>query len=154
MPVPESQARQLRLDAGEAEETLGYKLRLAQILAFRGFEQRLTDYGRAPRYLGLLAVIRAHPGQPQSRIAEAVALPRSSFVTILDQLCAEGLIERRLMEHDRRSNGLWLTQQGEDVVGRLLLEAQRYEAEMTRGMTPDEIASGLRVLQKLIDNLS
>ncbi|MCA0942678.1 MarR family winged helix-turn-helix transcriptional regulator [Salipiger pacificus] len=144
----------MRLDAGEAEQTLGYKLRLAQILAFRGFEQRLTDYGRAPRYLGLLSVIRAHPGQPQSRIAEAVALPRSSFVTILDQLSAEGLIERRPSKYDRRANGLWLTPQGEDVVSRLMQEAQRYEAEMTRDMSPEEIASGLRVLQKLIDNLS
>lgn len=145
---------QLRLDAGEAEETLGYKLRLAQILAFRGFEQRLTDCGRAPRYLGLLSVIRAHPGQPQSRIAEAVALSRSSFVTILDQLSAEGLIERRPSDFDRRVNGIWLTPQGEELVARLMQEAQRYEAEMTRGMSAEEIASGLRVLQKLIDNLS
>ncbi|WP_353476243.1 MarR family transcriptional regulator (plasmid) [Salipiger sp. H15] len=145
---------QPRLDAGEAEATLGYKLRLAQILAFRGFEQRLTDYGRAPRYLGLLQVIRTHPGQPQSRIAEAVALPRSSFVTILDQLSADGLIERRPSGFDRRVNGIWLTPAGEEVVAQLMQEAQRYEAEMTRGMTEDEIACGLRVLQRLIDNLS
>ncbi|MBE9640508.1 MarR family winged helix-turn-helix transcriptional regulator [Salipiger mangrovisoli] len=145
---------QTRLDAGEAEDTIGYKLRLAQILAFRGFEQRLTDHGRAPRYLGLLSVIRAHPGKPQSRIAEAVALPRSSFVTILDQLSADGLIERRPSTFDRRVNGIWLTPEGETVVAGLMQEAQRYEAEMTRGMSAEDIACGLRVLQKLIDNLS
>lgn len=142
-----------RLDAGAAENTLGYKLRLAQILSFRAFEQRLRGYGRAPRYLGLLSVIRAHPGQPQSRLAEAVALPRSSLVTILDQLAAENLIERQSSDDDRRVNGVWLTAHGEAVVDALLDEAQKYEAEMTRGMSEEEIATALRLLQRFIDNL-
>lgn len=142
------------LDAGAVEESIGYKLRLAQILAFRGFELELSGYGRAPRYLGLLSVIRSHPGQPQSRLAEAIALKRSSLVPILDLLTKEGLVERKPSEQDRRTNCIWLTRKGEQTVEKLIEEAERYDANMTRGMSDEEVKTTLKLLQKLIDNLS
>lgn len=142
-----------RLDAGPAERTIGYKLRLAQIMAFQAFELRQTDHGAAPRYLGLLSVIRAHPGQPQSRLAEAVALQRSSLVRILDQLGGEGLIERRTSAEDRRVNGVWLTPKGEATVDELMARALRQDAAMARGFTDRETAQLLHLLDRLIGNL-
>lgn len=142
------------LDAGAVEGSIGYKLRLAQILAFRAFEQELSGYGRAPRYLGLLSVIRSHPGQPQSRLAEAIALKRSSLVPILDLLTKEGLVERKPSEQDRRTNCIWLTQKGEQTVEKLIQEAKNYDTKMTRGMSGEEVKTTLSLLQKLIDNLS
>lgn len=142
-----------QLEAGAAETTIAYKLRLAQILAFRAFEERLAERGRAPRYLGLLAIIRNHPGQPQSRLAEAVALRRSSLVTILDILTQEGLTERRPAPGDRRSNGVWLTEKGERMVEELLAESQRHDAMLTAGNTAEEIKTTLRVLDRVIANL-
>ncbi|MBO0662365.1 MarR family transcriptional regulator [Jiella sp. MQZ9-1] len=142
-----------QLDAGEAERTVAYKLRLAQILAFRAFEEKLADRGRAPRYLGLLAIIRNHPGEPQSRLADAVALRRSSLVAILDTLTDEGLIERRLSAADRRINGIWLTKKGERIVDELLLESRRHDAMLTAGLTSKETATALDVLDRVIANL-
>ncbi|MBP0616075.1 MarR family winged helix-turn-helix transcriptional regulator [Jiella mangrovi] len=142
-----------RISAGDAEATIAYKLRLAQILAFRSFEERLADRGRAPRYLGLLAIIQSHPGQPQSRLAEAVALRRSSLVTILDLLGEEGLIERRPSAEDRRTNGIWLTQAGEAMVAELLAESRRHDAMLTDGLSPAEIETTLRALDRMIANL-
>ena len=141
------------LDAGEAEATIAYKLRLAQILAFRAFEEKLADRGRAPRYLGLLAIIGSHPGQPQSRLAEAVALRRSSLVTILDILTADGLIERRSSPDDRRSNGIWLTEKGEETVAELLAESRHHDAMLTAGLSREDIATALNVLDQVIENL-
>ncbi|NDW04241.1 MarR family winged helix-turn-helix transcriptional regulator [Jiella pacifica] len=141
------------LDAGAAETTIAYKLRLAQILAFRAFEEKLAERGRAPRYLGLLAIIRSHPGQSQSRLAEAVALRRSSLVTILDILTQEGLTERRPAPGDRRSNGVWLTEKGERVVEALLAESRRHDAMLTAGIGAAEIETTLRVLDRVIANL-
>ena len=142
-----------QLDAGAAEATIAYKLRLAQILAFRAFEEKLADRGRAPRYLGLLAIIQNHPGQPQSRLAEAVALRRSSLVTILDILASEGLIERRSSPQDRRSNGIWLTEMGDQVVTELLQESRSHDAMLTAGLSEEETQLTLRVLDRVIANL-
>ena len=45
------------LTAGDGEGQIAYKLRLAQIAAYRAFEERVTGYGKAPRYLGLLLTL-------------------------------------------------------------------------------------------------
>lgn len=141
------------LDAGPAGETIGYKLRMAQILAFRAFEERLVKYGKAPRYLGLLSVIREHPGQPQSRLAEAVALRRSSLVKILDELEKDNLLVRKPAPNDRRSNRVWLTDKGEQVTKALFEEAQQEETRLMQGMTDEQIECLSAGLSKLISNL-
>ncbi|KAA2317281.1 MarR family transcriptional regulator [Pseudooceanicola sediminis] len=134
-------------------DDIGFKLRLAQILAYRAFEERVTGYGAAPRYLGLLAIIRATPGQPQSRLAEAVALQRSSLVAILDRLETDGLLERRASASDRRAKGVWLTAQGEAVTEELRLLAQQSEDRATAGLDADSRAALLKSLDCIIDNL-
>jgi DNA-binding MarR family transcriptional regulator len=146
-----SEAEEKREDA--AREMLGYKLRMAQILAFRAFEERLTKYGRAPRYLGLLAAIRADPGLSQNRLAEAIALRRSSLVNILDQLEADGLLLRKPSPNDRRRNGVWLTEKGHQIVTALLREAEIEDMRMTKDLTKDEIKSLNTFLSRIILNL-
>lgn len=150
----EADSQKPRLDAGRAEAGIGYKLRMAQILAFRAFEEQLTGFGRAPRYLGLLSVILEHPGQTQSRIAEAVALRRSSLVKILDQLEQDGLLTRRASANDRRSNGVWLTDQGKETVKTLLREAEAEERRILSGMSEEQVACLHSGLSQLITNLS
>lgn len=136
-----------------AGSVLGYKLRMAQILAFRAFEERLTAYGRAPRYLGLLAAIREEPGLSQNRLAELVALGRSSLVNILDQLEADGLLARKPAPGDRRRNGVWLTALGDRTVDALLFEAQKEEELLTRGLAAEEVLALKNFLDKIIENL-
>src|SRR4051812_11149519 len=91
--APESTGGEL--DLGALAGFVGYHLRVAQVAAYREFESRLTGLGMAPRFLGLLMLIEANPGAPQSRLAEAIHLDRSSLVPILDKLEADGLVERR-----------------------------------------------------------
>src|ERR1700712_3123135 len=109
----------LRLTPGKLSNTIGYQLRLAQIAAYRGFEGSLAQHGIAPRYLGLLGIIEAHPGQPQSRLAEAIALKRSSLVPIIDRLESDGLVDRRPSPTDRRYKAVWLTTKGKRIVTEL-----------------------------------
>lgn len=133
---------------------VSYKLRLAQIVAYRAFEGQVDGFGAAPRYLGLLWLIRDHPGQPQSRLAEAVALQRSSLVTILDKLEAEGLVERCAVADDRRMKQVWLTERGAGVLDALQDHAAAHEAALTQGLTPAEKDILLRALDQVIRNLS
>lgn len=140
-------------DTGPLGDFIGYQLRMAQILAFRAFEERLTKYGRAPRYLGLLATIRAEPGLSQNKLAEAVALRRSSLVNILDQLEADGLLVRKAAPNDRRRNGVWLTDKGQEIVTALLREAKAEDVRMTKDLTTEQIGQLNAALAKIIENL-
>lgn len=133
--------------------TIGFRLRLAQITAYRRFEGNLTRYGIAPRYLGLLSIIQAYPGQPQSRLAEAITLKRSSLVPIIDRLEADGLAERRPSTSDRRYKSVWLTPKGERVVSDLLARAEAEEALLAEGLTHAEREVLTALLGRVIQNL-
>lgn len=141
------------LNAGTQEASVGYKLRLAQIMAYQAFEAQVSNYGSAPRYLGLLCVIQANPGQLQSRLAEAVALKRSSLVPILDRLGKEGILERRATKNDRRSNTVWLTKYGAEVVEELTKEAARHEEVLSQDLSAEERANLLASLDTIIMRL-
>lgn len=141
------------LSPGPLAATIGFRLRLAQIAAYRHFEGSLSRYGIAPRYLGLLSIIEAHPGQPQSRLAEAIALKRSSLVPIIDRLEADGLVERRPSATDRRFKSVWLTPKGGRVVKDLVARAEAQEERLAQGMTRAERELLSSLLGRLIGNL-
>lgn len=143
-----------KLTPGTLTDLVGYRLRVAQIAAFRHFEGQLRQYGIAPRYLGLLCIIGEHPGQPQSRLAEAVALQRSSLVPIIDQLEAETLVERRPAPGDARLKSVWLTAKGQQVVDTLRQRARAEEDMLTAGMNKAERALLARLLGQVVENLS
>ncbi|MBI2755066.1 MAG: winged helix-turn-helix transcriptional regulator [Betaproteobacteria bacterium] len=104
-----------RLNPGPLPELIGYRLRLAQQSVFRDFAASVP--GLSPGRVGMLLLIEANPGVTQSRLAHAVDRDRSTMVGVLDQLEARGLIERRKGE-DRRTNALWLTRPGRNLLAR------------------------------------
>ncbi|GGL61632.1 MarR family winged helix-turn-helix transcriptional regulator [Wenxinia marina] len=135
------------------EQDVGYRLRLAQILSYRSFEDRVTGYGAAPRYLGLLALIDGNPGESQSRLAEAVGLQRSSLVTILDRLEADGILAREAVEGDRRSKAVTLTDRGRQVTAELRALAAESEARALDGLDAATRATLVAALDRIIANL-
>ena len=143
-----------RLKAGDLDDTLGYKVRLAQIAAYRHFEEKHSRYGNAPRYLGLLMVVMANPGQPQGVLAHAIAIRRSSIVPILDKLEAEGLLERKASARDRRTKAVWLTAKGAKIVGELKAIARRVEDELREGIDPREVEIAISVLDRIVAKLN
>lgn len=141
------------LQGGQLDMSLGYRLRLAQILAYRDFEEKITDYGAAPRYLGLLQLVDANPGQPQNKLAEAIGLQKSSMVTILDRLEKDGILQRRANPGDRRAKTVWLTVLGQSVVTDLTARAIQHEESMARGIPAADRARLLEMLGQVITNL-
>lgn len=137
----------------EFADSVNYRIRMAQILAFRLFEKRMPGYGGAARYLGLLSIIRTNPGQPQHRLAEAVGLQRSSLVPILDRMEDNGIIERRDAEGDRRSKAVWLTAKGDEVVAELSAPALEMETKTLAGLNRDQVDCLIQGLDRVIENL-
>ena len=133
--------------------SINFRLRMAQILAYKSFEARVPDHNGAARYLGLLSIICANPGQPQHRLAEAVGLQRSSLVPILDKMEEAGILERRAVAGDRRANAVWPTPHGQAVVADLTAQAQAIEAQTLQGLNPAEVATLRRLLDRVIENL-
>ena len=135
------------------ERAVNYRLRMAQILAWRSFEQRTPDHDGAARYLGLLSIIARNPDQPQHRLAESVGLQRSSLVPILDRMEAQGLVERRDAKGDRRAKAVRLTPAGRRAVDDLTAKAIAIEERTLEGFAPAEVEALTDMLDRLIANL-
>lgn len=133
--------------------SINFRVRMAQILAYKSFEARVPDHNGAARYLGLLSIICANPGQPQHRLAEAVGLQRSSLVPILDKMEEAGILERRAVAGDRRANAVWPTLHGQAVVADLTAQAQAIEARTLDGFTAAEVETLRGLMDRVIENL-
>lgn len=136
-----------KLNQGALPQLLGYRLRLAQQSVFRDFAASVQ--GLSPGRVGLLITIQANPGVTQSRLAEAVNRDRSTMVAVLDQLEARGLIERR-RGADRRTNGLWMTRAGRQLLARALRGIARHERRVASRLSP----AGRRQLLALLAKIS
>lgn len=125
---------------------LGYRLRLAQQAVFRDFASSVGKL--SPGRVGILLLLEANPGVTQSRLAQAVSLDRSTMVGVVDMLEDRGFIERR-RGHDRRTNGLWLTDEGRALVARLKRRILAHERRVAAHLTPQERSQLLALLEKL-----
>jgi DNA-binding MarR family transcriptional regulator len=141
------------LEMGPLDDLIGYRIRLAQIAAYKDFESVTREFGQAPRYFGLLALIEANPGLPQGRLADAVHLVRSSLVPIIDKLESHGIVERRAAGSDRRLKAVWLTTRGRKMLARLKPHVLAHEERLTAGMSERDKASLLRLLRQMDKNL-
>ena len=135
-----------KLRQGALPQLLGYRLRLAQQAVFRDFAASVQ--GLSPGRVGLLIFIDANPGVTQSRLAEAAERDRSTMVGVLDLLEARGLIERR-RGADRRTNGLWLTRAGRQLLARALRAIARHERRIAAQLSAAERRALLRLLGKI-----
>lgn len=97
----------------------------------------------------LLLIGRLGDGQRQGALAEALSIEGPSLVRSLDQLMAEGLVERREDPADRRAKTLHLTATGRQVYGEIEALLQTLRNELYQGVSDEDIAACLRVFETL-----
>ena len=137
------------VNLGKLSDLLGFHLRIAQLVVFKHFEETIDASRISPGVFGILEIIGNNPGLVQSRLAEALHLDRSSLVPVLNKLETRKLVERRHNEYDRRSNGLWLTDKGEQLrqeAGKLVDE---HEAQITEYLSAAQRTRLMQLLQKI-----
>jgi len=116
----------------------------------RAVDVRLQPFGLTEAtWLPLLHLARAPTPMRQKDLATSLALDSSSVVRLLDGLQASGLIERREAAGDRRAKTIVLTAQGRSIVEQVEVVASRVRHCTLAGLTDDEIATGIRLLQHI-----
>ncbi len=112
-------------------------------------DRRLRPLGFSrSRWMVLLHVSR-EDGITHRDLAERLGIEAPTLVRLIDSMEAEGLIERRASETDRRVKHLHLCPPGKKEVAHIWATAVDLRVEILSGLTQAEIDTTVNVLQKI-----
>jgi DNA-binding MarR family transcriptional regulator len=140
-----------RASAERPFETVGFLLSQLGFAGSRRFAERLEPLELNPRTFALLRHIDAAEGQSQHELAEALRVPPSRMVALIDELEGRGLVERRPHPSDRRARSLYLTAAGRRLFKRAAKVATEHEAELCAELTAAERKQLLALLGRIAE---
>ena len=92
-------------------------------------------------------------GVSQAALADMAGVEPPTLVRVIDQLEAQGLVERKVSATDRRVNLLRLTDAARPLVEEIEAEAERMRMEVLHDLTFEEYESAMNVMGKLRERL-
>jgi DNA-binding MarR family transcriptional regulator len=137
-----------------APSTLAFLLSQVGIHAASRFAERMAEIDLQPPLFRVLNLVDAAEGRSQQAIGEAIQVPPSRMVALVDELEQRGLVERRPDPTDRRVRALYLTRKGRETLVRGREIAKAHEEELTRGMPAADRKRLTQLLQKIVDELT
>lgn len=140
-----------RVDGDRAPSTLAFLLSQVGIHASRQFAERIAEVDLNPPLFRVLNLVDAAEGQSQQAIGQAIEVPASRMVALVDELEQRGLVERRPDPEDRRVRALYLTGKGRKSLNRGRKIAKKHEEDLTRGLGVADRKRLLDLLQKMVD---
>jgi DNA-binding MarR family transcriptional regulator len=87
----------------------------------------------------IVAVLGANPGLTAREIAPLASLDKVSISRAVERLHKSGRLEKRVLEGDRRSAALFLTQAGNATLAKIIPLAQSYEDQLLADFSAEEI---------------
>lgn len=102
----------------------------------------------------LLHLLSASRPVAQGELAELLEVEHPTVVRLLDGLEHQSLIERRPVPGDRRAKEIVLTAEGRVLGERVAAMTDLIAASMLEGFTEEELATTMRVLERLSDRFA
>jgi MarR family transcriptional regulator for hemolysin len=121
------------------EPPLGRRLYLAQRAQHDLLDARLSKRGASLWNWVLLRAAAEHSGASQRELAAGMLVEPPTLVRHLDKLAAEGLVERRPAEHDRRVTRVFVTEAGRRRLAELHEVVMEIDAELRALLAPREV---------------
>lgn len=136
------------------EETLAYTIgktvQSTKNLLLREF--KANDFNITPEQWSVLAKLYCEDGLYQKQIADCLLKDKPTVTRILDLLEKRNFIIRISDDKDRRKYKIYLTQQGKDLVQKLLPIAIELEARTKKNLSLEEIDTLKELLNKIYTN--
>lgn len=129
--------------------SVGFLLSKLGLTSANAFAAVLQPLGIDPRHFGIMRIIAMTEGRSQQQLGEALMVPASRMVALIDDIEERGLVERRRNPHDRRAHALHLTPKGRKLYDRAVEAATAYEDRLCAALSPDEREQLLNLLRRL-----
>lgn len=141
------------LRLGHLETDLSF---VTRILRTRIQERNALFYrahGAAGGEVAVLCLIAMNPGMTQKDLARAVVLKKSALTKLVNEMDAQGLIERRKDCADLRLNALHLTPLGQEHLARMRPEMTALQDALLAPLSPGERGMLFELLWRLVGSL-
>ncbi len=130
-----------------------YLIMANQMLVQKALLEQLKDTGLTIGQPKILDYLKEHDGSNQKEIARACFLEAGSLTIILNKMEEKGLIERRILNGNRRSFHIFLTEEGrkkQQLVADVFLEIEK---KALSNISEKEYEQFISVYQKIYSNL-
>lgn len=136
-----------------SNEPIPRQISLAARLLNARIKTELAEYelGRG-EYRVLFALCREE-GISQNKLCEQFHLDKGVVTRVVDRLEEKGFVERRSDPADKRRNLLYLTTNAEEIRSEIAELKQAIDAEITAGLSAEEVESLSRGLLVVCQNL-
>jgi DNA-binding MarR family transcriptional regulator len=115
----------------------------------RRWKVRLAPLGLDPRQVMVLRRLAGDEGRSQQALGDALQIPPSRMVALVDALEQRGLLMRRPSPSDRRVRTLHLTKEGRRLLSRVMEISLEHEQELCSGLQPANREQLLTLLNRL-----
>jgi len=129
--------------------TLGELARLVRAYA----DKEAARYGITRAQWAVLAKVERAEGLKQSELAEQMEMQPITLTRLVDRLCANGWIERRSDDADRRVNRLYLRKAARPLLGKLSGLRSELTATALGGINPSDAHRLLTQLEMIKENV-
>jgi len=128
------------------DRTPGHLIRRAQQRAVEIFVEEVGEDGPTPRQYAVLLCIYQNDGINQTDLVRLSGIDRSTLTEILRRLAARGLITRKRMKSDQRTNSLSITEAGARVLTQAFDATLRAQERIMAPVPADQRDATLHLL--------
>lgn len=136
------------------DDTLHYLIMANQMLVQKALLERLRDTGLTIGQPKILDYLKDHDGSSQKDIAKACFLEAGSLTTILNKMEEKGLIERRILNGNRRSFHIFMTYEGRQKMQLVDSSFSEIEKKALSDVSDEELETFMSVYKKIYKNLA
>ena len=113
-------------------------------------DQRLKPLGLSQaKWITLLKLSRAADGMTQGELAERLGVENPTLARLLDRMAADGWVERRESETDRRCKTVHLRSKSRALLEQIDAVATRLSIELMEGIPEREVRLCMSVLRRI-----
>ncbi len=114
--------------------------------------EELVEIGLSLSRFELLALllVEKQQGLPMSPLAQRLGIPMSTATGVADRLVKKGLLKRERQEEDRRVVVVFLTVEGNKLVGKIQKQFHYIWNRACSYITEEEFETALSILKKVI----
>lgn len=134
------------------EHSFHYLVMAEQALFQKDLLARLRNTGLTSGQPKILDYLSDHDGAGQKDIARGCHIEPGTLTTLLNRMEETGLVERRMLNGNRRSYYVFLTEKGKRNAGLTLKAFAELEAEAFRGISKEEQTEFMRLFSLIYKN--